>query len=229
MNIIFHGHSCVEIRLQEHTVLIDPFLDHNPVADVKAKDVKADFIIVTHGHGDHVGDTVEIAKNNNATVIATNDLSRYFSSKGINAHAMGIGGHVKFPFGSVKLTMAMHDSSYVEPGTTETIYTGLATGVLIYAEGKTLFHAGDTGLFMDMQLIGQLNSIDLAFLPIGDNFTMGPDDAVLAAQFLNAKSVVPIHYNTFPLLNQDPYQYAGNLAERGIKGIIMEPGQNLEL
>ncbi|SDO29010.1 L-ascorbate metabolism protein UlaG, beta-lactamase superfamily [Paenibacillus sp. yr247] len=227
MNIIFHGQSCVEIRLEGHTLIIDPFLNHNPQAVVKPENIKADYILVTHGHGDHVGDSLEIAKQNQATIIAPNDLGRYLSFQGAQTHGMGIGGEYQFPFGKVKMTMALHDSSYNPPGSKENIYTGMAAGFLITVEGKTIYHAGDTGLFGDMQLLGKLNAIDLAFLPIGDNYTMGPRDAVIAAKFLQAKMVIPMHYNTFPIIKQDPHAFVESLASEGIKGIVMEPGQNL--
>ncbi|NOV00729.1 metal-dependent hydrolase [Paenibacillus planticolens] len=229
MKLIFHGQSCVEIRLQEHTLIIDPFLNHNPQAVVKAEEIKADYILVTHGHGDHVGDTLEIAKRNEATVIAPNDLARYLGFQGAKTHGMGIGGEFAFPFGKVKMTLALHDSSYNPPGTTENIYTGMASGFLITVEGKTIYHAGDTALFGDMQLIGKLNEIDLAFLPIGDNYTMGPRDAVIAAQFLQAKTVIPMHYNTFPVIEQNPHAYVEGLAAEGIKGLVLEPGQHITL
>ncbi len=229
LNIIFHGQSCIEIRLKEHTLIIDPFLHNNPLAVVKPEEIKADYILITHGHGDHVGDSLEIAKRNNATIIAPNDLGRYMSFQGAEVHGMGIGGEYDFPFGTVKVTLALHDSSYNPPGTNENIYTGMATGFIITTEGKTIYHAGDTGLFGDMQLLGKLHSIDLAFLPIGGNYTMGPRDAVIAATFLQAKMVVPMHYNTFPIINQDPKAFIESLASEGIEGIVMEPGQSHEL
>lgn len=229
MNIIFHGQSCVEIRLKQHTLIIDPFLTGNPQATVKAEDIKADYILVTHGHGDHVGDTLSIAQRNDATVIAPNDLARYLGFEGAKTHGMGIGGAYEFPFGKIKLTLALHDSSYNPPGTKENIYTGMASGFLLKVEGKTIYHAGDTGLFKDMKLIGKMNDIDLAFLPIGDNYTMGPEDAVIAAGYLKAKTVVPMHYNTFPVIEQDPNAFVASLEEEGIKGIVMSPGQQITL
>ncbi|WNR43138.1 metal-dependent hydrolase [Paenibacillus roseipurpureus] len=229
MNIIFHGQSCVEIEFEGHTIIIDPFLTGNPLATAKAEDIRADYILVTHGHGDHVGDTISIAERNQATVIGPNDLCRYLGFQGAKTHGMGIGGAFQFPFGKVKLTLALHDSSYSPYGSTENIYTGMASGFLITAEGKTIYHAGDTGLFRDMKEIGKHNDINLAFLPIGDNFTMGPEDAVMAAKYLKADTVVPMHYNTFPIIKQDPDAFVRSLAEEDIKGIVMTPGQQLKL
>jgi L-ascorbate metabolism protein UlaG (beta-lactamase superfamily) len=229
MQIFFHGQSCVECRFQEHAIIIDPFLNGNPLATIKPEDVKVDYILITHGHQDHVGDALQIAKNNDATIIATSELARYMSLQGAKVHGMGIGGQYRFPFGTVKLTIALHDSAHCPPGSQQSIHTGLAAGFLITAEGKTIYHAGDTGLFGDMQLIGQLHDIDLAFLPIGDNFTMGPRDAVIAARFLRAKTVVPMHYNTFPLIKQDPHAFVDMLAAEGIEGIVVEPGGHIDL
>ena len=203
MEISYHGHSVVKIVTATHTILIDPFITGNGQTDLNAGEEKADVIIVTHGHNDHLGDTVDLAKRNNATVIATFELANYVESFGINVHAMGIGGSYDFEFGTVKFTQAFHSSSYTtEDG--EIIYGGMPAGVLFTAEGKTIYHAGDTSLFGDMKLIGERNDIDVAFLPIGDNFTMGQEDAAYAVQLLKPQIVVPVHYNTFPPIKQDP-------------------------
>lgn len=227
MKITFHGQSCVEIQFEEVNIIIDPFLRNNPLARKSPEDINVDYILITHGHGDHLGDAIEIAKYNSATIIAPNDLSRYLSFQGAKVHGMGIGGQFNFPFGKVKMTLALHDSSYNPPGTEENIYTGMATGYLISAEGKTIYHAGDTGLFGDMQLIGNLNSIDLAFLPIGDNYTMGPHDAIIASKLLQAKCVIPIHYNTFPIIEQNPHDFIHHLSIEGIEGLIIDPGKHI--
>ena len=203
MKISFHGHSVVKILTNTHTILIDPFITGNGQTDLIATEEKVDVILLTHGHNDHLGDTVELAKRNNATVIATFELANYIESFGINVHAMGIGGAYDFVFGRVKFTQAFHSSSYTtEDG--EIIYGGMPAGVLFTAQGKTIYHAGDTALFGDMKLIGDRNDIDVAFLPIGDNFTMGPEDAAYAVQLLKPQIIVPIHYNTFPPIKQDP-------------------------
>jgi len=203
MKISFHGHSVVKILTNTHTILIDPFISGNGQTDLIATEVKVDVILLTHGHNDHLGDTVELAKRNNATVIATFELANYIESFGINVHAMGIGGAYDFEFGRVKFTQAFHSSSYTtEDGAI--IYGGMPAGVLFTEQGKTIYHAGDTALFGDMKLIGDRNDIDVAFLPIGDNFTMGQEDAAFAVQLLKPQIVVPIHYNTFPPIKQDP-------------------------
>jgi L-ascorbate metabolism protein UlaG (beta-lactamase superfamily) len=226
MKISYHGHSVVKIETKGKTILIDPFISGNPVTDLKVENVKADIIIVTHGHGDHLGDTVELAKSNNALVIANYELATYLSWEGLNTHGMSIGGSYEFDFGKVKLTPAFHGTGLITDNK-EIIYLGMPAGVLIQAEGKTVYHAGDTGLFSDLKLIGERHEIDLAFLPIGDNFTMGPEDAALAAQFLKAKCVVPIHYNTFPPIKQDPAKFVGLLSES--KGYVLEPGEEIKL
>lgn len=203
MQISYHGHSVVKIQTNAHTILIDPFITGNGQTDLVASEEKVDIILLTHGHNDHFGDTVELAKRNGATVIATFELANYIESFGISVHAMGIGGAYDFEFGRVKFTQAFHSSSYTtESG--EVVYGGMPAGVLLTLQGKTIYHAGDTSLFGDMNLIGDRNDIDVAFLPIGDNFTMGPEDAAYAVQLLKPQIVVPVHYNTFPPIKQDP-------------------------
>lgn len=226
MKISYHGHSVVQINTNGKTILIDPFITGNTLTDLKAEEVKADVIILTHGHNDHVGDTVAIAKRCGALVIANADLTTYLSWQGVETHGMNIGGAYQFDFGTVKFTQAFHGSGYATQNK-EIIYCGMPTGVLFSNEGKTIYHAGDTGLFSDMKLIGERHPIDLAFLPIGDNFTMGPEDAAYAAKLLKAKTVVPIHYNTFPPIKQDPYQFIELL--EGQNGHVLKPGEAIEI
>jgi L-ascorbate metabolism protein UlaG (beta-lactamase superfamily) len=226
MKVSYHGHSVVQIQTNGKTIIIDPFITGNGLTDLKLDEVKPDVIILTHGHGDHVGDTVELAKRNNSLVIANADLCAFLSFQGVsNLHAMHIGGSYQFEFGKVKLTQAFHGSGYVMGK--EIVYCGMPAGILFMNEGKTIYHAGDTGLFSDMKLIGERHPIDLAFLPIGDNFTMGPEDAAYAAKLLAADTVVPIHYNTFPPIKQDPNQFINML--EGQKGKILNPGDALEI
>lgn len=226
MKVSYHGHSVVKVVTETHTILIDPFISGNELTDLKVGNEKPDVILLTHGHNDHVGDTVELAKKNDALVVAPFELATYIGWQGVNTHPLHIGGGYDFEFGRVKLTQAFHGSSY-ETEDKQIIYTGMPAGILLTAEGKTIYHAGDTALFSDMKLIGMRNTIDLAFLPIGDNFTMGPDDAVLAAEFINAKTVVPIHYNTFPPIKQDPEKFVSML--KGQEGKVMNAGDVIEL
>ncbi len=222
--IIFHGHSFVEINHNDTIIYIDPFITGNPLCDINAGQAKCDYIILTHGHADHFGDTPGIASDKNVKVIATAELSYYLEAKGIVTHAMNLGGSYEFPFGKVKLTLAHHSSS-----TPDGAYAGDPAGILINFEDKTFFHAGDTALFYDMKLIGEMNKIDFACLPIGDNFTMGIDDAVKAAEFLNAKTVLPVHYNTFDVIKADADEFKRKIESVGRKCIVMNPGDSAEL
>ncbi|HET7578370.1 MAG TPA: metal-dependent hydrolase [Bacillales bacterium] len=227
MKATFHGHSFVTVETNGKTVLIDPFITGNGESDVSDPgDVKADAIILSHGHNDHVGDTIPIAKNNDALVIGLAEMATYMGWQGVNAHPMSIGGAYEFDFGKVKFTPAFHGSSYTEEENRKIIYLGMPAGILIEAEGKTIYHAGDTALFSDMKLIGERNDIDLAFIPIGDNFTMGPEDAAVAAEWINAKAVVPMHYNTFPPIKQDPHKFVDSLKGNGK---VLNPGESIEL
>lgn len=226
MKVSYHGHSIVKIETEGKTILIDPFINGNELTDLKVEDQKVDFIVLTHGHNDHVGDTVEIAKANDALVIATAELSTYLSWQGLKTHPLNLGGSAQFDFGKVKLTQAFHSSSYTTEDN-EIIYTGMPAGVLLFIEGKTIYHAGDTSLFSDMKLIGERHPLDLAFLPIGDNFTMGPEDAATAVEFLKPKTVVPIHYNTFPFIKQDPQDFVDLVHSAEVK--VLSAGEGLEL
>jgi L-ascorbate metabolism protein UlaG (beta-lactamase superfamily) len=226
MKVSYHGHSVVQILTNGKTILIDPFITGNTLTDLKVEEVKPDVIILSHGHGDHVGDTVELAKKHDALVIANHELATYLSWQGVKTHAMHIGGAYQFDFGKVKLTQAFHGSSYITEKQ-EIIYCGMPAGILFMNEGKTVYHAGDTALFSDMKLIGERHPIDLAFLPIGDNFTMGPEDAAYAAKLLQAKVIVPIHFNTFPPIKQDPTKFIELLEAKN--GKVLESGETIEI
>jgi L-ascorbate metabolism protein UlaG (beta-lactamase superfamily) len=225
LKVTFLGHACVLLDDGEHRVIVDPFLTGNPQATTKPDEIDAKWIVVTHGHGDHVGDAVSIAKRNKATVIAQNDLASYLGKKGAEFHPMHIGGTHDFPFGKVRLTIAHHSGG----GGDATEYTGPSTGTVITMGGKNVYHAGDTGIFLDMKLIGEISPLDLALLPIGDNFTMGPSDAVRAVQFLSPKLAVPIHYGTWPVIEQDPAAFVSGVESLGMSAKVLKPGESVEL
>lgn len=222
--LTYFSHSAWQIETGNFTILIDPFLNDNPTSPVKAKDVRADYIILTHAHGDHVGDTVEIAKAHNSTVISNFEIANWCAAQGLNAHPMHIGGGHSFPFGHVKLTQAFHGSSFPD-GT----YGGMPVGVLITVEGKTIYHSGDTGLFGDMKLIRELNPIDVALIPIGDNFTMGVSDALKAVELLKPKETIPMHYSTFDVINTDPDEFVKGVKKMGLKAQVLPYGSAIAL
>lgn len=217
------GHACLLFESDGRHILVDPFLTGNPAAADKADQVPADFILVSHGHSDHVGDTTAIARRTGATVVANFEISQWFGKKqGLTkVHPQHIGGGHVFPFGRVKLTLALHGSELPDGAN-----GGNPCGFLIYFnDGKKVYDAADTGLFGDMQLIGD-EGIDLAIVPIGDNFTMGPDDALRAVKLLRPKKVVPIHYNTFDLIAQDPNAWAARVKqETPAQPVILKPGE----
>lgn len=222
MQISFHGHSVVKIVTNGTTILIDPFINGNGQTDLKVENEKPDVILLTHGHNDHVGDTVQLAKAHDALVVAPNELADYLGWQGCKVHNMHIGGARQFEFGKVKFTQAFHGSSYVTENN-GIIYTGMPAGILFTAERKTIYHAGDTALFGDMELIGKRHPIDIAFLPIGDNFTMGPEDAAYAVSLLKPKIVVPVHYNTFPQIEQNPADFANLVEDAQVQ--VLQPGE----
>lgn len=223
--VTWFGHAAFGLDVGGKRLLIDPFLTDNPAAAVKPDQVSADYILVSHGHADHVGDAVDIARRTKATVISNAEISRWFQAKGIETHAQHLGGGFAYPFGYLKLTPAMHGS-----GLPDGSYGGNPAGFLLTApDGKRLYFACDTGLFGDMRLIGE-EGIDLAALPIGDNFTMGPDDALRAVKLIQPKHVIPIHYNTWGLIAQDPDAWAKRVkAETKAQPHVLKPGESLEI
>ncbi len=225
LKVTWYSHACLLVETGETKLLVDPFFTGNPLSPIEAGAVVADYILVSHGHGDHLGDTVNIARRTGATVISNFEIQNWLVNQGIkNVHPQHIGGGFDYPWGRVKLTMAQHGSALPD-GT----YGGNPCGFLFYIQGKKIYHACDTGLFYDMKLIGE-EGIDLAFLPIGDNFTMGPDDALRAVKLIEPKQVVPIHYDTFDLIKQDPNAWAEKVEkETSAKATVLKLGDHLEL
>ena len=224
-NITFHGHGSFQIETSGKSIIIDPFFTGNPAATTTAAAVSPDVIIISHGHGDHVGDAVAIAKRTGALVISNHEISEWLGEQGIeNRHAQHIGGAHEFDFGTVKLTIAHHGSMLPDGAN-----GGNPCGVLLKTSDGTIYHAADTGLFYDMKLIGEAG-IDLAILPIGDNFTMGPDDALRAVKLIEPKRVIPDHYNTWPLIAQDASAWGKRVAaETSTEPVILEPGESCAL
>ncbi len=223
MKITFHGHACFELESSGHRIIIDPWLTGNPLAKAKPEGISPEAILVSHGHWDHLGDAVAIATKSGATIIGVAELCHYCQGLGAKTHSMHIGGSFRFPFGKVKLTPALHGSAVM--GDDGARYTGNPCGFIIEMGGKTVYHAGDTGLFGDMQLIGKQFSLDVALLPIGDNFVMGPEDAAVAVEMLRPKMVVPMHYNTFDVIRQDPETFRKAVKTRGLtQVVVLEPG-----
>lgn len=225
IQLTWYSHACFLIQTDAANLLVDPFFSGNPLSPIQADQVKPDYILVSHGHGDHLGDTVAIAKRTGATVISNFEIHNWLASQGVeNVHPQHIGGGFDYPWGRVKLTIAHHGSALPDGS-----YGGNPCGFLFYIDNRKIYHACDTGLFYDMKLIGE-EGIDLAILPIGDNFTMGPDDALRAVKFIEPKHVVPIHYDTFDVIKQDPHAWAERVCrETGTEVTVLKPGQDLVL
>ncbi len=219
------GHASMAIETNNYRILVDPFIRDNPAAPVQEEELSADFILVSHGHGDHVGDTVSIAKRTDALVISNFEISNWLGSKGVRTHPQHIGGGFHHPFGYLKLTQALHGSALPDGS-----YGGNPAGFLLTTlEGKKIYLACDTGLFGDMRLIGE-EGIELAVLPIGDNFTMGPADALKAVKLIKPRHVIPIHYNTWDLIAQDVQAWKAQVeAETSAQVHVLSPGQSLSL
>lgn len=228
MRLSFLGHAGIALDLEAggkaHQLVIDPFITGNPRTPVKLESLNPDHVLVTHAHGDHWADVPALAERAGATVVATAEIATYASGLGLTAHGMNVGGAHQFPFGRLRLTPAWHSSSFPD-GT----YGGMPTGQVLDLGGHRLYHAGDTALFSDMRLIGDLG-LDLALLPIGDNYTMGPDDALEAVKLLRPRYVMPIHFGTFPLLAQDAGEFKRRVeGETPARCLVLEPGESTML
>ncbi|MXX33355.1 MAG: metal-dependent hydrolase [Gemmatimonadetes bacterium] len=220
--LTFHGQSTFTVETGDGTrLVIDPFFTDNPVSDVKRADVgKVDYVLCTHGHFDHFADAIALLEETGATLIATFEIVAFAETQGIsNGHPLHIGGGYDFPFGRVKMTPAVHGGQV--HGDTTGQFTTVPGGFLMHLDGKRIYHAGDTALTMDMQLLR--GKVDVAILPIGDNFTMGPEDAAEAVGFIEPEVVIPVHYDTWPLIEQDPGHFADLVGERA-RVEVMEPG-----
>ncbi len=227
IDITWLGHSCFSIRSGKFNLLVDPFLDDSPTASVKSEDVAADFILLTHGHFDHVNDAVAIATRTGAMVVANFEIANWLKAQGVDEEkvvAMNIGGGIDLPFGRVKMTPALHSS-----GLPDGSYGGSAAGFLLQLGNRRIYLAGDTGLMFDMKFIG-IGGLDLAVLPIGDIFTMGPDDSLEAIKLLNPARVIPCHYNTWPPINQDAEAWADRVRKHtAAEPIVLRPGNSFSL
>lgn len=225
VKLTWYGHATLGLEVDGQNVLVDPFLAGNPAASTGPESLEPEWILISHGHDDHVADAIEIAKRSGAKVISNDEIANWFERNGVEAHHQHIGGGFNYPFGYLKLTQALHGSCLPD-GT----YGGNPAGFLLTTkDGKKIYMACDTGLFGDMRLIGD-EGIDLAVLPIGDNYTMGPDDALRAVEFLRPKHVIPVHYSTFELIKQDPNAWAERVrSETDAEVHVLKPGESITL
>ncbi len=224
VKLTFLGHSAWLLENNDTRIVIDPFLTGNPMADHKPEDIRADYILLTHAHGDHIGDTEAIARANDSTIIANFEIATHFGNKGFKTHPLHIGGGHDFDFGRVKLTPAFHGSSFPDGG-----YGGMPAGILLTLDDKTIYHTGDTGLFSDMQLIGRHQHVDVMLVCIGDNFTMGIDDAVDAVALVKPALAIPMHYKTFDLIDVDANEFASKVALMDMKARVVDFGATIDI
>jgi L-ascorbate metabolism protein UlaG (beta-lactamase superfamily) len=224
LTITFHGHACFELAADGRRVIIDPFLTGNPAADISMDRLpKMDGVLLSHGHGDHLGDAIPIARRDGATVVAAYELAKFCEERGARAHALHIGGGHDFPFGRVKLVPAFHGGQI--EGDDAGRYTTTPSGLVVTLGGKTVYHCGDTGLTVEMQLLA--GRVDVMLVPIGDNYTMGIEDAARAVEFVQPRVAIPMHYGTFDVIRADPDAFRRQVGSRGgAQVVILKPGQS---
>ncbi len=217
ITITWHGHATFSLDVAGRKLIVDPFLKgNNPVAQISADDIDVDYILLTHGHGDHVADALPLAQRCGATIIANFEIANWFEARGAKTHGQQIGGGFTHPFGHLKLTPAWHSSSLPDGS-----YGGMPGGLLLTLGEKKIYFAGDTGLFLDMELIGRVG-LDVAVLPIGDNYTMGIADSIEAIKLLKPKVVIPSHYNTFGVIMAEADVWAQQVAaETKAKSVVL--------
>ncbi len=225
VEIKYLGHSGFSIKHGDVKIVIDPFLTGNPLAKQKPEHIEADYVLISHAHGDHSSDGFSIAARCGATIISCYEIAVRAKQKGIKSHGLHIGGSYTFPFGKIKLTIAHHGSSFFDK-TGNPVNLGTPCGFLIDLGETLIYHSGDTGLFLDMKLIGELNKIDIAMLPIGGNYTMDENDALKAVEFLKPKFVIPMHYNTFDLIKADPNDFKKSAASICEEVVILNVGDS---
>lgn len=224
MNITYYGHSCFGVEINGKHLLFDPFISHNSLAKtINVNEIKADYILISHGHEDHIADAEGIAKRTGAKVICSWEINVWLGKKGVeNIHPMNTGGKIKLDFGNVKAVSAVHSS-----GLPDGTYGGVAMGFVIESNEGSFYYAGDTALTYDMKLIGDYRSINFAFLPIGDNFTMGVDNAIIACNFIKCDDIVGMHYDTFEPIKIDKKEALNKFEAQGKKLTLLEIGQTI--
>ncbi len=226
MNITFYGHSCFSVEINGKYLLFDPFIRPNNLAKhIHTESIKADYILISHGHHDHMADVEELSKQTGAKLICNSEMQTWFQNKGVqNIHPMNIGGKVKLDFGSVKSVAAQHSSSMPDGS-----YAGNAMGFVIESNQGNFYYAGDTALTYEMKLIGEYRSIDFAFLPIGDNYTMGVDNAIIASNFINCSNIIGMHYDTFETIKINKEEALSKFKRSGKNLILMEIGETKKI